>query len=149
LTAIGTDTRVGRQYLGYGFGYGGPCLPRDNRAFAHFAQSVGLDYNLGYVTDEINNQHAKFLLDFFLKINPNKPFYFDSVTYKKGTDILTESQQMRLALDLLSEDRVVYIKTDSRIDPQVYSDLDRTYHDRVRFVDSKENITEGIFVVDL
>jgi UDP-glucose 6-dehydrogenase len=65
LSAIGTDSRVGRKYLRYGFGYGGPCFPRDNRAFASFAKNVGLDYNLGYVTDAINNQHAKLLCDYY------------------------------------------------------------------------------------
>ena len=71
LTAVGTDGRIGRKYLGYGFGYGGPCLPRDNRSFAAFAKKVGLDYNLGTVTDEINNQHAKFVCDYFEKMNSN------------------------------------------------------------------------------
>ena len=47
LGAIGDDSRVGRKYLNFGFGFGGPCLPRDNRAFAAYAKELGLDYNLG------------------------------------------------------------------------------------------------------
>ena len=31
LDAIGTDTRIGKKYLGAGLSYGGPCFPRDNR----------------------------------------------------------------------------------------------------------------------
>jgi nucleotide sugar dehydrogenase len=150
LRTIGTDSRVGSKYLGYGFGYGGPCLPRDNRAFGAYAQSLGLEYNLGVVTDEINNQHAKFLRDFYIKINEKGlPFYFESITYKKGTDILTESQQFRLAQDLLAWDKSVYILVDPKIDPQVYTDLQTTYGDKVKFVDSKDNITEGVFVVNV
>ena len=77
LSAIGTDSRIGRKYLGYGFGYGGPCLPRDNRAFAAFAKNLGLEYNLGHVTDEINNQHAKFVCDFYCSLNyPLRPVLF-------------------------------------------------------------------------
>jgi nucleotide sugar dehydrogenase len=150
LRTIGTDSRVGSKYLGYGFGYGGPCLPRDNRAFGAYAQSLGLEYNLGIVTDEINNQHARFLRDFYIKINEKGlPFYFESITYKKGTDILTESQQFRLAQDLLAWDKSVYILVDPKIDPQVYTDLQTTYGDKVKFVDSKDNITEGVFVVNV
>jgi len=149
LNAIGTDSRVGRKYLGYGFGYGGPCLPRDNRAFAHFAKSVGLDYNLGYVTDEINNQHAKFLCDFYVNLNTKGiPFYFDSITYKKGTDILTESQQFKLCVDLLREGFGVYILNDRRVTPQVYDSLVGEFGDKVKFVDNKDNITEPIFIVN-
>ena len=150
LTAVGTDSRIGRKYLGYGFGYGGPCLPRDNRSFAAFAKKVGLEYNLGTVTDEINNQHAKFVCDYFEKMNSNKkPFYFDSITYKKGTDILTESQQYRLCLDLLDRGYTVYILNDKKVTDQVYDYVTTCYGDRVKFVDKKENITEPYFVVNL
>ena len=47
LTAIGQDTRIGLKYLNFGHGFGGPCLPRDNRSFGNFARSLGLDFNLG------------------------------------------------------------------------------------------------------
>lgn len=150
LTAVGTDSRIGRKYLGYGFGYGGPCLPRDNRSFAAFAKKVGLEYNIGTVTDEINNQHATFLCDYYEKINSDKkPFYFESITYKKGTDILTESQQYRLCLDLLDRGYKVYILSDSRVTPQVCDYLLDKYGERVKFVDDKKYITEPIFIVNL
>jgi nucleotide sugar dehydrogenase len=150
LTAVGTDSRIGRKYLGYGFGYGGPCLPRDNRSFAAFAKKVGLEYNLGTVTDEINNQHAKFVCDYFEKMNKNKkPFYFDSITYKKGTDILTESQQYRLCLDLLDRGYTVYIHNDKKVTDQIYDYMTTSYGERVKFVDKQENITEPYFVVNL
>lgn len=150
LSAVGTDSRVGRKYLGYGFGYGGPCLPRDNRSFAAFAKKVGLDYNLGTVTDEINNQHATFVCEYFEKMNQNKnPFYFDSISYKIGTDILTESQQYRLCLDLLNRGYKVYIRNDQKAVSQVEDELREKYGDRVCIVDDSSYITEPIFVVTL
>lgn len=150
LRAVGADTRIGKKYLGWGLGYGGPCLPRDNRAFAHFAKSVGLEYNLGYVTDGYNNEHAKIVCDYWETMNKKRnAFYFEYITYKKGTDILTESQQYRLALDLLDRGHKIYIQNDRRVTPQVSEYLDKTYGDRVRFVDNKFNITEDIFIVNL
>ena len=150
LNAVGTDSRIGRKYLGYGFGYGGPCLPRDNRSFAAFAKKVGLEYNLGTVTDEINNQHATFICDYYEKINSSKrPFYFDYITYKKGTDILTESQQYRLCLDLLDRGHTVYIRNDSRVTPQICEELIGKYGERVKFVDDEKYVTEPIFIVKL
>jgi nucleotide sugar dehydrogenase len=150
LSAVGTDSRIGRKYLGYGFGYGGPCLPRDNRSFAAFAKKVGLEYNLGTVTDEINNQHATFLCDYYEKINNDKkPFYFDYITYKKGTDILTESQQYRLCIDLLDRGNRVYILNDSRVTPQVCDYLLDNYGERVKFVDDQKYVTESVFIVNL
>ena len=149
LSAIGTDARVGKKYLRWGVGYGGPCLPRDNRAFAAFAQKLGMEYNLGYVTDGINNEHAEFVCNYWEGMNKDSiPFYFDYLTYKKGTDILQESQQYRLCLDLLERGHTVYIHNDSRITSQVEDNLEK-YGDRVKFVDDKTNISESIFVVNL
>ena len=110
LKAIGSDSRIGRKYLGFGFGFGGPCFPRDNRAFASYAEQVGVKNNIGTTTDNFNDAHSKFLKDWFISKNPDKevPFCFKYLTYKPGTDILEESQQYRLSLDLLEEGYKVY-----------------------------------------
>ena len=134
LGAIGDDSRVGRKYLNFGFGFGGPCLPRDNRAFAAHAKKLGLDYNLGSTTDNFNNEHATFIKDYFVYRNPeNLPFYFDHVSYKKGTDILTESQQYRLCVDLLDDGYTVYINDNDAIMYMISSDLSEEYPDTVKF----------------
>ena len=134
LGAIGDDSRVGRKYLNFGFGFGGPCLPRDNRAFASYAKKLGLDYNLGDTTDNFNNEHATFIKDYFVYRNPeNLPFYFDYVSYKKGTDILTESQQYRLCVDLLDDGYTVYINDIDAIMDRISDDLSDKYPDTVKF----------------
>jgi len=133
LTAIGNDSRVGNKYLKYGYGFGGPCLPRDNRSFAAFAKKQGLNYNLGETTDNFNDEHAKFLKKYFLKKNvDSRPYYFEYVSYKKGTDILTESQQYRLCIDLLSEGYTVYIDDVESIIKQL-EHLTEKYGNRVQF----------------
>lgn len=134
LKAIGEDTRVGSKYMRYGFGFGGPCLPRDNRSFAAYAKKLGLDFNLGSTTDEFNNEHAEFLKNYFIRKNSEDlPFYFHYISYKNGTDILTESQQYRLCLDLLDEGYKVYINDNQAIVDQVKEYLESKYGDRVIF----------------
>ena len=150
LNAIGTDERIGRKYLNWGVGYGGPCLPRDNRAFAAFAEKLGMFHNLGFVTDSINHEHGEYLVQYWEEMNnSNTPFYFDYISYKKGTDILTESQQFRLCTDLLDRGHRVYIHDDRKVTDQIYDQMVYKYGDRVRFVDNKDNITEPIFIVNL
>ena len=137
LEAIGTDERIGNEYMRFGFGFGGPCFPRDNKAFASFAKEVGVEFNIGETTDNFNNAHAKFLKEYFISKNKNKlPFVFGSIAYKPGTDILTESQQYRLCLDLLEEGYKVYV-----IDDCVKGKCD----DRILFGTSEEET----FAVDL
>ena len=114
LKAIGSDSRIGNKYLGFGFGFGGPCFPRDNRAFAAYAKSVGVEHNIGTTTDNFNEAHAGFIKEYVLYNNHDKkPFCFRYLTYKPETDILTESQQYRLCLDLLNEGCKVYCVDDT------------------------------------
>ena len=139
LAAIGADSRVGSKYLKYGFGYGGPCLPRDNRAFAHYAKRVGLDFPLGTIVDSFNLQHTKFLSDYFVNSNEdNLPYYMDSITYKKNTDIVEESQQLRLCYDLLKNNYQVFVKPCALIPEHVVKDLQEhgaEFRDRQYLVD--------------
>jgi len=141
LGAIGDDSRIGRKYLNFGFGFGGPCLPRDNRAFASYAKKLGLDYNLGSTTDNFNNEHATFIKDYFVYRNPeNLPFYFDYVSYKKGTDILTESQQYRLCVDLLDDGYTVYINDIDAIMDRISDDLSDKYPNTVKFGEPDDEV---------
>lgn len=134
LNAIGNDSRVGNKYLKYGYGFGGPCLPRDNRSFAAFAKKQGLNYNLGETTDNFNWEHSKFLRNYFIDKNKdNLPYYFSYISYKKGTDILTESQQYILCQDLLDAGYVVYIDDIDSIIGQVKDLLTKQYGDKVQF----------------
>jgi len=141
LNAIGNDSRVGTKYLRYGYGFGGPCLPRDNRSFAAYAKKLGLTYNLGETTDKFNWEHAKFLRNYFIKKNKESlPFYFSYISYKKGTDILTESQQYILCQDLLDQGYTVYVDDIDSIIKQVQKKLIEWYGDRIKFGKPPEDI---------
>ncbi len=54
MAAVGSDPRIGAQYLTPGWPYAGPCLPRDNRMFQFVASQVGIDAVLSKAADEIN-----------------------------------------------------------------------------------------------
>ena len=111
LSAIGNDTRIGTKYLNFGHGFGGPCLPRDNRAFGNYATSLGIDFNLGNQIDEFNQSHLNFLKQYYINKNINNiPFYFRYISYKEDTDIFDESQQLALCKALLKDGFLVYIE---------------------------------------
>jgi nucleotide sugar dehydrogenase len=146
LGAIGNDTRIGNKFLKYGYGFGGPCLPRDNRSFAAYAKKLGLEYNLGLTTDNFNNEHAKFLKDYYIEKNVRGlPFAFHYITYKPGTDILTESQQFRLCYNFIAENYKVYVTDYDSIDVKVRDKLEGLYGDRLIFGIPNEEV----FWIDL
>jgi len=102
LNAIGTDSRIGNKYLKPGFGFGGPCFPRDNRALAKCGEEVGIDAVISKATDEMNEKHLQYQIENFIKNHPNKEktIEVDFVTYKKDSILIEESQQLKFALKL-------------------------------------------------
>jgi UDPglucose 6-dehydrogenase len=116
LEAIGADSRIGNAYFKYGFGYGGPCFPRDNKAFIQFAEKSNCDMLISKATDKANQLHTNFLFEQYKTKYKNEPqIIFDSVTYKKGTDILEESQQLKLAVLLANAGHKVVIKESASV----------------------------------
>ena len=150
LGAIGADSRVGSKYLGYGYGFGGPCLPRDNRAWAHAASKVGLEHNMGQTTDNFNREHLKFLVNYFDKKNREKlPFLFaEGITYKKGTDIIEESQQMALCKELMNKGHKVFIKDLPEVAEMVYTDWMYIWPGQFQFVYDGKHIPSEVFTVE-
>jgi nucleotide sugar dehydrogenase len=134
LSAIGGDSRVGKKYLKYGFGFGGPCLPRDNRALGHFANNLGMDLNLPLTVDNFNKEHANFIKNYYIQKNPDKtlPFVMDYITYKKGTDIIEESQQFQLCVDLLNEGYTLHVIEIDAIANKLQQ-MSESYNGRLKF----------------
>ena len=51
---MGYDSRIGRECLNAGAGYGGYCFPKDVSAFIRVAEEAGYDFELLKVVQEIN-----------------------------------------------------------------------------------------------
>lgn len=58
LNFVGSDARVGNKCFKYGWGYGGPCFPRDNRALSTFLRERGTYDYLPLAAHESNERHA-------------------------------------------------------------------------------------------
>ena len=66
LHAVGADRRVGHSCLKAGFGFGGPCFPRDNRALGAYARRRGVEPTICDATDDYNKRHAAAMADMLL-----------------------------------------------------------------------------------
>lgn len=122
LDAIASDSRVGKKLMSYGFGYGGPCLPRDNRALGVFSSELGLSCLIGVATDQANVSHRKFQVDKF----KDRGYLCNSATYKPESVLIEESQQLAFAYDLAHKKIPVRIKERPIVVEQIkekYGDL--------------------------
>ena len=133
LESVGSDSRIGTKYIKPGFGFGGPCFPRDNRALAKCGQEIGVDAEIANATDRMNEKHLQYQIEDFVKnnIDKTKPLIFDYVTYKKESvlieeaiqyaqNINEESQQLKFALALKKLGYTIIVK-DER--PEVLEQL--------------------------
>src|SRR5262249_2894034 len=90
--ALGLDTRIGSKYLKGAVSYGGPCFPRDNRAFAALASRSGAFSDLAEATDRFNRAQIHAIAE----IVRERRSHGDRVgilglTYKPHTDVVEES----------------------------------------------------------
>ncbi|MCG8613851.1 MAG: nucleotide sugar dehydrogenase [Pseudomonadales bacterium] len=98
MDAVGSDSRIGKKYLQGAIGYGGPCFPRDNRAFYALGQEFGLQADLAKASDTINNHQVVRLKKTINQIAQNKhTVAILGLAYKPETDVAEESQGVLLA----------------------------------------------------
>jgi len=139
------DRKLGN--LKFGFGFGGPCYPRDNRSFSHFARRIGSEYVFGDVVDRFNRAHSDFITNWLVEDNQQHlPFFFDYISYKPGVTILEESQQFHVCQQLLDNGAHVYIQTGKFILPSTQEYLNNKYQNQVNFVDKTDLERQGISV---
>lgn len=103
---LGADSRIGRKYLSGALAYGGPCFPRDNKAFAFFAKTIGCEARLAEATDSENrhqNERILALVKEKLGEVKGKKIAILGLTYKADTDVVEESAAIYIASALLAE----------------------------------------------
>jgi UDPglucose 6-dehydrogenase len=96
--AVGLDVRVGRAYLKPGAAFGGPCFPRDNRAFAWLAGNLDEEAHAALSTDRVNRDQISFLVSKTLSLlPPGGTIGLLGLSYKPRTNLLEESQSVDMA----------------------------------------------------
>lgn len=138
--ALGKDRRIGNLYLKCGVGYGGPCFPRDNIAFAALARSVGASAEFAETTDKINNYQAERLIKIIEKHVPQKrKIAILGLTYKPNTNIIEASQSLALINNLLQLNYTLYA-----YDPSGMENAKAVFHEQVTYLDSAEACANNV-----
>ncbi len=108
--AIGLDSRIGAKYLRPGLGFGGPCFPRDNVAFAAFARSLETQAKLAEMVDEVNRDQVSRVVNRIKGILAAKNISkkaarigFLGLSYKPNTPVIDDSQALNIAQMLVNE----------------------------------------------
>ena len=143
-SALGLDSRIGRKYLKGAIGYGGPCFPRDNIAFAYLARKVGASAALAEATDAMNRQQALELVKVVKSSLPEQGRVgILGLSYKPDTDVVEESPGVELARLLAGDGIPVTV-----YDPAAMENAGKILLDSVDFASSTEAcVTESDVIV--
>lgn len=99
---IGTDKRIGRNFLNAGLGYGGSCFPKDVKAFIAISKQLGVPFHL---LEEVERINASMLNRFIEKVRgalwvlKDKKIAVWGMTFKPDTDDVRNS----VAIDLINK----------------------------------------------
>lgn len=102
---MGTDSRIGRQFLYAGIGYGGSCFPKDVRALLRTAEEYKAPMQIIYSVEEVNEKQKTRLTDKIFEYYKSqdmkgKTFGVWGLSFKPGTDDMREAPSIPLLLEL-------------------------------------------------
>jgi UDPglucose 6-dehydrogenase len=108
---VGADRRLGSAFLFAGLGYGGSCFPKDVRALAASAESLGLPADLCRAIDAVNARQRDFLLPYlegeFGADWRGRTFALWGLAFKPRTDDVREAPALHLARTMVARGAAV------------------------------------------
>jgi UDPglucose 6-dehydrogenase len=141
---VGSDPRIGFDFLYAGAGYGGSCFPKDVRALAHTARSVGHEPLLLNAVEAVNAAQKNWLFD---KLSQGlegsvegKTIAVWGLSFKPNTDDMREAPSQVVIQSLLANGALV-----QAFDPQARHEAERIWGTRngLRLVSSADEALSG------
>jgi UDPglucose 6-dehydrogenase len=131
-SALGADRRISPYYLRGGLSFGGPCFPRDNRAFAAFARRYGCCAPLAEATDVVNQQHIESTTRRIMQyVDGKRDVAVLGLSYKPNTSVIEESPAKRMVERLIERGMTVTV-----YDPLAMDNARAVFGDSVRYASS-------------
>ncbi len=141
---IGSDPRIGYQFLYPGCGYGGSCFPKDVQALQRTATENGLDLRILEAVETVNERQKAVLLDkidaHFGESLKGKCFALWGLAFKPNTDDMREAPARVLIEGLLQRGATL-----RAFDPVAMEEAHHIFGQRagLTFVESAEMAVEG------
>ncbi|MEU1972022.1 UDP-glucose/GDP-mannose dehydrogenase family protein [Microbacterium sp. NPDC019599] len=148
-TALGHDARIGSRFLEPGLGFGGGCLPKDIRAFAHRAEELGVGASVAFLreVDDINRRRRVRMVDVIRELADGdldgKRIAALGAAFKPDSDDVRDAPALEVAWMLSLEGAHVRV-----YDPEATANARRICPD-LDYVSSAAEALEGADVVAL
>jgi UDPglucose 6-dehydrogenase len=138
---LGSDSRIGADFLYAGVGYGGSCFPKDVRALLATGRELGLDLKLLHAVEATNERQKRILVDraaqHFGQL-AGRRFAVWGLAFKPRTDDLREAPAVAVIEQLLAQGAQV-----TAFDPVAMPNARRHFGERVAFAPLPYDALEG------
>jgi len=144
---IGSDTRIGYDFLYPGVGFGGSCFPKDIKALVKTAEENDYDFVLLKAVEEVNELQKKLLpkkiASYFSDGTRQKPlegkvFSIWGLSFKPRTDDMREAPSITVIDSLLDMGAQVRVH-----DPVAIKEAKKIYGDRITYSAHQYDMLDG------
>ncbi|MFA7298220.1 MAG: UDP-glucose/GDP-mannose dehydrogenase family protein [Candidatus Absconditabacterales bacterium] len=111
ITGISLDSRIGKQFLNAGIGYGGSCFPKDVRSLIHQFTSNGLSGQIVSTVDKVNKEQIGYFMgkiDKQIDSFAGKHIALIGIAFKPDTDDIRESKGIELCNMLVERGAIIH-----------------------------------------
>ena len=144
---IGSDSRIGYDFLFPGPGYGGSCFPKDVKALIKTAEESDYDFRLLKAVEEVNELQKEVLADKLIKLlgspGAEQPLTGRIVacwglSFKPRTDDMRAAPAITIIERLLAAGAVVRAH-----DPEAIKEARKIFGDRIEYSSNQYDILSG------
>jgi UDPglucose 6-dehydrogenase len=139
---MGSDPRIGTQFLFAGIGYGGSCFPKDVSALMNTSTIHDYDFKILNAVEEVNVQQKRIIVEkmrkhFNGKLN-GATIALWGLAFKPNTDDIREAPSLTIIDLLLKEGAVLQL-----YDPVAMEETQRLLRDEAKFFESNYEALQG------
>lgn len=138
---MGYDSRIGKEFLQAGLGYGGSCFPKDTLSLRHVARNFDENTALFDAVIEINNDRVPHFLrriEEHMGDVSGKTVGILGLAFKPNTDDLREAKSLEIIDALQRKGAAIRV-----YDPIAMDGAQRILNGDVEFCDSPFEVAEG------
>lgn len=138
---IGTDARIGPQFLSAGLGWGGSCFPKDVQGMVKVSEKFGYKFALLEEVIEINEQQTRHFLGRIEKRLggfKDKTIGLMGLAFKPNTDDIRDAKAIVMIEEILKKGGKVQAH-----DPIAVENVKQIFPD-IKYVDSVYEVSDGV-----
>lgn len=139
---VGTDERIGPQFLFPGVGYGGSCFPKDIAALVKTSDNFGYDFRILKSVEEVNKDQKKIIvkkmINYFKSKLKNKLIAVWGLSFKPNTDDMREAPSITIINELLKRGAKIHA-----YDPVAVEEARKKFGTKVTYFENNYDALKG------